>query len=340
MKQSFLEKFSKAHLPPTQFTRFEYEPEKCTHCKACVDTCPTSCLQWDEEKKEPYATGLGGMDLACIACNNCEAVCPGDCIRMRGAYRVLGGRYKTPEDKFGEMAFPQPFGQTDANRSFEEITKDLTETEKLLYERRSIRLYKNKPVPREILLRLVEAARFAPSAGNGQPVKFLIVTDPEVNREVDKRVARVVNITKNLYLGQSRWKKILFTILSAISINKWDQRPIAAMEKIIQSNDTITFGAPAVVHVLKDKRGISHPDVCTSIAAQNFVLAAHALGLGTCYIGFIASMIPYVPKVKKLLGIEYPYEIVTTICVGYPKMNYNRPVARGPVPVEWIEQNT
>ena len=162
--------------------------------------------------------------------------------------------------------------------------------------------------------------------------------DDTVDRELDKRISRIVGITKNLYLGQSRWKKILFTILSAISINKWDQRPIAAMEKIIQSNDTITFGAPAVVHVLKDKRGISHPDVCTSIAAQNFVLAAHALGLGTCYIGFIASMIPYVPKVKKLLGIEYPYEIVTTICVGYPKMNYNRPVARGPVPVEWIEQ--
>jgi len=336
MKQSFLEKFSKAHLPPTQFTRFEYEPEKCTHCKACVDTCPTSCLQWDTEKKEPYATGLDGIELACIACNNCEAVCPGDCIRMRGEYRVLEGRYKTPEDKFGDMTFPMPFGETDASRSYEEIAKDLTETEKLLYKRRSIRLFKNKPVPKELLQRITEAGRFAPSAGNGQPFKFLVVTDPETIKTVDKHCAKILTMIKKAYLGKGKLRKFLISLLSTISANKWDQRPIAAMEKVNQNNDSITFDAPAVIHVLKDKRGISHPDICTSLAAHNIVLAAHSLGLGTCYIGFIASTIPYAPKVKKMLGIEHPYELVTSICVGYPKLNYNRPVARGQVPVDWI----
>src|SRR6056297_1647842 len=304
MEQSFFEKFSKAHLPPTRFTRFEYEPEKCTHCKACVNTCPTSCLQWDEEKKEPYATGLDGMELACIACNNCEAVCPGECIRMRGEYRVLAGRYKTPEDKYGEMTPPRPFGEADAARDFETIAKDLTETEKLLYERRSIRLFKNQPV----------------------------------NKEVDRRCAKVLTMIKKAYVGQTRWRKALITLLSAISSNKWDQRPIAAMEKVNQNNDSITFGAPAVIHVLKDKRGISNPDICSAIAAQNLVIAAHSLGLGTCYVGFIASTIPYAPKVKKLLGLQYPYELVTSVCVGYPKIKYDTPVARGQVPVEWIEE--
>ncbi|MFP4225273.1 MAG: nitroreductase family protein [Desulfobacterales bacterium] len=339
MKQSFLEKFSKAHLPPTRFPRFEYEPENCTQCKACVDTCPTSCLQWDAEKKQPYATGLDGIELACIACNNCEAVCPGDCIRMRGEYRVLEGRYKTPEDKFGEMSFPRPFGENDAHRSYEEIARDLTETEKMLYERRSIRLFKNKPVPREILQRLVEAGRFAPSAGNGQPFKFLVVTDPETISAVDKQCAKVLTMIKKAYLGNGKLRKSLISLLSAISANKWDQRPIAAMEKVNQNNDSITFGAPVVIHVLKDKRGISHPDICTALAAHNMVLAAHSLGLGTCYIGFIASTIPYAPRVRKMLGIEYPYELVTSICVGYPKLKYDRPVARGQVPVEWIEAN-
>jgi nitroreductase len=67
------------------------------------------------------------------------------------------------------------------------------------------------------------------------------------------------------------------------------------------------------------------------------VLAAHAIGLGTCYIGFIASTVPYAPKIKKILGIEYPYEIVTSICVGHPKLKYDNPVHRGKVAVEWIE---
>lgn len=337
MQPFIYDRFTKAHLPPTQFFSFEYDAEKCTHCKACVLTCPTSCLQWDEDKKEPRATGLPGMALACIGCNNCEAVCPAGCIRMRGEYRVLKGRYKTPVDKFGDMTLPRPFGPKDAGRSFEEIEKDLTETEKIIYRRRSIRLFKQKPVEKELILRIIEAARFAPSAGNGQPCKFLVVTNREINRQVDEKCAKILHWIKRLYLGREWWRKLLIGILSAISANKWDQRPIAAMEKIDQTGGTITFGAPVVIHILKDKRGISHPDIDAAIAAHQMVLAAHSLGLGTCYVGFIASTIPYVPSVKKLLKLRYPYEVVTSLCIGYPKRPYDRPVGRAQVPVEWIE---
>ena len=337
MLNSFFHKFSFAHMPPTHFFRFEYEPDQCTHCKACVQTCPTSCLQWDDEKKEPVATGLSGIELACIGCNNCEAVCPADCIRMRGEYRVLKGRYKTPEDKFGDMTLPCPFGPNDRNRNFEEIEKDLTETEKIIYRRRSIRVFKDKPLSKELINRLIETARFAPSAGNGQPCKFLVVTNKEINRKVDQKCAKILKMINWLYAGQNRWRKILIAILSAISANKWDQRPIAAIEKLRMTNDSITFDAPAVIHVLKDKRGISQPDIDAAIAAHNLILAAHSIGLGTCYIGFIASTIPYVPAVKKILGIKYPYEIVLSICIGYPKLKYNIPVPRAQMPVEWIE---
>jgi nitroreductase/NAD-dependent dihydropyrimidine dehydrogenase PreA subunit len=335
--QPFFEKFTYAHMPPTRFFDFTYEPDKCTHCKACVLTCPTSCLQWDEIQKQPYATGLSGIELACIGCNNCEAVCPANCIRMRGEYQVLKGRYKTPPDKTGAMTLPMPFGTGDRDKSHEEIEQALTETEKIIYRRRSVRLFKNKPVPRETILRLIEAARFAPSAGNGQPCKFLVVTDREVNRKVDQKCAKVLKLINRLYAGQNRWRKILVSILSFFSASKWDQRPIAAMEKVRMTDGVITFDAPAVIHVLKDKRGISHPDIDAAIAAHNMVLAAHSLGLGTCYIGFIASTVPYVPSVKKILKIAYPYEIVTSICVGYPKLKYDDPVPRSPAAVDWIE---
>ncbi len=329
MKQSFYEKYSYAHMPPTQFFRFEYDPDKCTHCMTCVQTCPTSCLQWNEEKKEPFATGLSGIELACIGCNNCEAVCPAGCIRMRGEYRVLKGRYKTPEEKFGDITLPCPLGKTDRDRKFEDIEADLTETEKIIYRRRSVRIFKNKPVPKETINRIIEAARFAPSAGNNQPCKFLVVTDNQINNQVDKECARVLNMINRLYAGQNRWRKLLVSLLSAVSASKWDQRPIAAMEKVRMTNGCITFDAPVVIHVLKDKRGISHPDVDAAIAAQNIILTAHSIGLGTCYIGFIASTVPYAPKIKKILGITYPYELVVSICVGYPKLKYDKPVARG-----------
>jgi len=337
MLHSFFEKFSFAHMPPTQFFRFEYESDQCTHCKACVQTCPTSCLQWNEEKNEPYATGLSGIELACIGCNNCEAVCPADCIRMRGEYKVLRGRYKTPEDKTGDMTLPCPFGKNDLNRNFEDIENDLTETEKIIYRRRSVRLFKNKPLEKDLIKRLIEAARFAPSAGNGQPCKFLVVTNKEINRKVDQKCAKILKMINWLYAGQNRWRKIIISILSMISANKWDQRPIAAMEKVRMTNGTITFGAPAVIHVLKDKRGISQPDIDAAISAHTLILTAHSLGLGTCYIGFIASTAPYAPAIKKLLKIKYPYEIVTSICVGYPKLKYDKPVPRIKASIDWIE---
>jgi len=337
MEQSLLEKISYAHMPPTRTYQFEYESEKCTHCRLCTLSCPTSCLQWNEDKQTPYATGLSDIELACIGCNNCEVVCPALCIRMRGDYRVLIGRYKTPKEKYGDMLPPCPFGKTDLNRNFESISTKLTDTEKIIFKRRSVRLYKDKPVEKELLHRILEAGRFAPSAGNGQPLKFLVVTDKKINRKVDKASAKVLHLIKKTYSGTGKWRKFLIGLLSLISVNKWDQRPIAAMEKVDQTNGMITFNAPVVIHVLKDKRGISHPDVDAAIAAQNIVLTAHAIGLGTCYIGFIASTAPYARAIKKILGITYPYEIVTSICVGYPKIIYDKPVPRGRVPMEWIE---
>jgi len=334
---AILERYTNAHLPPTIFPNFEFDPEKCVHCKLCADSCPTSCLQWDEEKRMPYATGFKGMDLACIACNNCEAVCPTKAIRMRGEYRVLYGRYKTPDDKVGEMRGPMPFGEKDIERDFGDIEKELTEVERVIYRRRSIRLFRKKPVPKELIDRIIEAARFAPSSGNGQPCKFVVVTNRDVIDKVDRQCAKLLDMIKWMYAGKDKWRDIAITLSSYFMVNEMDQRPIAAIEKVKQVGGSITWGAPVVIHVLADSRGIANPPLDTGIATQNLVLAAHSLGLGTCYIGFIASAIKFLPWLKKDLHIEYPYELVTSISVGYPRGKLDNPVARGPVPVEWIE---
>lgn len=338
MKQSLVEKISGAHFPKTKVYEFEFDKNSCTHCKMCVQTCPTSCLQWNEADKVPYATALDDLELACLGCNNCESICPSQSIRARGEYRVLEGRYKTPEDQFGAMTLPSPVeGKTDQEDE-SVIPAQLNEVEKVIYNRRSTRVFKNKSVPKELINRILEAARFAPSAGNGQPWKFIVVTDQDLSNAIDKQCAGVLKMLLWLYRGKQFWRKFSVSLMSLLMVNKWDQRPFAAMEKIKHIDKRpVTFNAPVVIHVLKDKRGISHPDVDVSIAAQNLVLTAHSLGLGTCYIGFIASTIKYAPKIKKMLGFDYPYELVTSICVGYPKVKQQaRPVPRRPLSVEWI----
>lgn len=334
MKQSILDKMKGAHIPETRSFRLEIDEKTCKSCRMCVDTCPTSCLKWDAEKGLPYGTGLGSLALACLGCNNCEAICPSGSIRARGEYRVISGRYKTPEDQAGEMTSYSPLNDA----SGLEDEPKLNETEQVIYNRRSIRIFKEKPVPEALIRRVIEAARFAPSAGNGQPWKFIVVTDRAFSDRIDQECAKILKMISWLYTGRQWWRKFSVTALSLFQINKWDQRPIAAMEKIRHlEKGRVTFNAPVVIHLLKDKRGISHPDADVAIAAQNLVLAAHSLGLGTCYIGFIASTIKYAPKIRKMLGFDYPYELVTSICLGYPKVkSQNQPVPRRPVSIDWI----
>jgi len=331
------EKYIGAHLPATQWPRFEFDAEKCTHCRTCYKACPTSCIQWDEERRIPYATGLGAIELACISCNTCEAVCPAQCIHVRGEYRVLRGRYKTPAEKSGGMSPPRPLGGHNPGGPFEEIEQDLTETERVIYRRRSIRLFKKKAVPKELIDRIIEAARYAPSAGNNLPWKFVVVTNTDIIGHVDRECARITDFVKKIYLGTGLWRKCIITLMSCLQVNNMDQRPFCALEKVTQLGGSITWGAPVLIHILADKRAIGSPGLDTGIAAQNLVLAAHSLGLGTCYIGIIQSVIKYLPKLKKRLGIESPYKLVTSICVGYPRGDFDNPVWRGPVPVEWID---
>jgi nitroreductase/formate hydrogenlyase subunit 6/NADH:ubiquinone oxidoreductase subunit I len=338
MKQALTEKVSYAHFPPTQGFRFEFESDQCTGCGMCAKACPTSCIQWDKEKKRPYVTALKSLNPACIGCNNCESICPVRCIRVRGEYRVLEGRYKTPEDKFGDMVPVSPFDQSYKAANFDDFEKRLTETESVIFKRRSIRIYQKKPVSKEIIHRIIEAARFAPSAGNCQPWKCVIVTNSDLNNRINKKCASVLEKFRWAYSGDLQWwRRSVVSLMSLLQVNNWDQRPFSAMEKMNQIGGNLTFNAPVVIHFLKDYRGIGHPSMDVAIAAQNLVLAAHSLGLGTCYIGFIASAIKYVPVVKKWLKIEYPYELVISICVGYPKNKQDKPVPRGKLPVEWIE---
>jgi nitroreductase/NAD-dependent dihydropyrimidine dehydrogenase PreA subunit len=333
----FLEKLRFAHYPPTIYPTLVFDREKCKSCKACFQACPTSCIQWDDEAKYPYATGLGGMDVACLGCNNCESVCPTGAIKFRGEYRVLKGRYKTPDDKPTEMVFPMPFGERDSGRSFEEIEKELTETERVIYRRRSIRLFQDKPVPRELIERIIEAARWGPSAGNCQPWKFVVMANKQKIEELDRQCAKLLYGLKSVYIGEQRWRRVLVSLLSYLMVNNLDQRPFAALEKVKQSDGIICFGAPVVIHVLKDKRGIGNPDLDTGLACQNLVLAAHSLGLGTLYIGLIVNALKYLPgSVKKGIGVKYPYDLVTSICVGYPRGKIDNPIARARCPVEWI----
>jgi len=143
-------------------------------------------------------------------------------------------------------------------------------------ERRSIRNYEPKAVPEEKVTQVLEAGRWAPSASNSQPWKFIVVRDEEVRNEL----ARVA--TYGRFLAQ----------------------------------------APVAIAVVIDPRASNHPVEDGAAATQNMLLAAHALGLGTCWIGSYDS--GYEESAKEVLGIAGDKRLLALISLGYPAESPSR----------------
>ena len=188
----------------------------------------------------------------------------------------------------------------------------------LMRERRSIRDFQQDPVDEATLLRLVEAASWAPSAGNRQDWFFSIVTDPTRKAEMGQAV-------------RTRWREI-------IAANR-DLGVIDEVKRYAATFDSFTQ-APAVVvvsarkpdalqrHMLGDAVGATVGSATSAaMAAQNLMLAAHALGLGSCCMtGALAAR----EELARLIGLEGKQAIICLVALGKPANTPSAP-ARKPV---------
>jgi nitroreductase len=69
---------------------------------------------------------------------------------------------------------------------------------------------------------------------------------------------------------------------------------------------------------------------------QNMVLAAHSIGLGTCWVGFV-ELLRFGQKWKRRLGVEFPYDICEGLAVGYPVGKPDGIIPRETVETDWYE---
>jgi nitroreductase/NAD-dependent dihydropyrimidine dehydrogenase PreA subunit len=328
-----------AYLPEMELPVRTVDETKCTKCGRCFHSCPTYGYRW-KKGDVPRPVGFGGFEQACLNCGNCIVVCPVDAITMSGCFSIRSGRYKGLLEK--RMAPPDPTGAGATKENYTEIEPELTEVERGIYTRRSNRLFRDKPVPKALLHRILEAGRFAPSAGNCQPYRFIVITNQNVIKEFERRSMVSLRLLKNLYLSKSGkrslFKSIVFSIASYLMINKMDPRPFTAMEKADRTENKMFFDAPVVILILKDKRGVSNPDLDAGICSQNMVLAAHSLGLGTCYVSLPMTPLasPLMAGFRKRIGIVPPFEAVTSLAIGYAKGKIDKPVLRDTPGTKWI----
>jgi len=331
----FLEKYRKVVEPAGKTCTPVIDLEKCKGCGYCVRICPLGALRVKNKKAvaEPWMKMGDNLYPSCFGCRDCTAVCPEGAITVEGAMVIEEGYYKSQYPQ-RPIKLPEPLGES------KPMNKDMdgaTEVERVIYRRRSNRIFKKDPVPSEMIDRLLEAGRYAPTAGNSQTVKYIVVNDKAVIDEIKDGIMPVLTLLADNYRRKNFFIRTAMSWYGLKKPGDMDIRPIYAVAALNAPGSKLHLfhHAPTLIIVLGDRRSVSDYRLDCGIAAQNIVLAAHSLGLGTCYVGF-SKLLKFNRKLKKKLGIKKPYEVLTSICVGYPKVPQDGIVPRERTPVVWI----
>lgn len=163
-----------------------------------------------------------------------------------------------------------------------------------IMKRRSVRLYESKPISRDILQTLINAGNAAPTGGNAQNWRFVVV--------------------------ENRAFKDKLMSLAVPKYKKWMEKappPLIELRKQIDAtvSDPIYYDAPAIFFVIGS--GMT-ADFDTPMVCENIMLAARSLGLGSCWVYF-GQLALDDQEVRKALEMHEGEKVYGPILLGYPK---------------------
>ena len=296
-------------------------PEKCTGCGLCIQNCPFKCWKMGENEIPRLRDGY-----ACFSCFNCLVACPVDAISIVSTYKVAGGYFDTG---FPPVKMPQEPRDAEGNPA------RWTEVERVIMSRRSVRNFKEDPVPEPLIRRVLEAGRFAPSAGNMQPWKFTVVTDKKFIAELEEVAYNVNAELYNLYINDDTAMKVFAMVGGTLPAPVFDSRVIVGgFGAVVRKDLPLFFNAPCVIFVGAHEK-LVEPAMHIGVCGQNMVLTAKSLGLGCCWSNF-GRDVRLVPEIKAKLGFDNGWNIMTSICLGYPKFKQEGIVPRMFRPITWF----
>ncbi len=171
------------------------------------------------------------------------------------------------------------------------------QVEEVIKKRKSIRKYSAKPVEKEKIIKIAEAARLSPSASNKQPWRFVAITDKELLEKAAGSLGAI-----------NSWARTAPCIIVGCSVKK----------------DIITHW------IAEPLSGVRYHILDMGIAMEHMVLQAEELGLSTCWVGWFDER-----KLKKLLNLPLNWRIASLLTLGYRAENYE-PKATKRLPLDRI----
>lgn len=195
--------------------------------------------------------------------------------------------------------------------------------------RRSVRFYQDKPVPREIIEAIIDAGNWAPTGNNGQSWRFVVVQDRAF---MQKLINAALPVWKAVIDG---WLKSEDDFTRRYFIDFWPRcfgwPSLTYKETMKRARDLETgvyWDAPVIIFVVGH-----HVEEC-SLVCQNMMIAAQSLGLGSCIVGF-GAQVTGDPGVVNVLELKENEKIYGPVVFGYPKIVPEPPPKKAPV-VKWI----
>jgi nitroreductase/NAD-dependent dihydropyrimidine dehydrogenase PreA subunit len=266
--------------------------ESCIGCGICVKDCFPQDIEIIEGKAEIH-------NVTCMNCGHCIAVCP---------------RNAVISDKL-DMNMVKEYNQ-------EEFSLDADHLLNFIKFRRTVRQFKAKEVPQDLILKIIEAGRFTQTGSNSQNVAYTVV-EKELNKLKELTYVSLKDI------GETMLRDPKMAGSPVLRYAGMWVRMLEDYHRDPKKNDRLFFNAPTVIVIS------AASVVDATLAASNMELMTNALGLGTFFSGFFVRAAQNNPELQQLLEIKEGHQISLCMIIGYPAVTYYRTVPRKEADISW-----
>lgn len=282
--------------------------DKCKGCGLCVKVCPA--LVFELREKKSYVK----YGEACFACGHCWAACPEGAVFQQDV----------------ETATSLKPGSNPA------VLPDKLQL--LFRERRSTRLFTEKPISKEQLMQIIDAGRYAPTGSNRQNVQYIVVSGKE---KVSELRLLVESFMENTFKAMQN-KLVSFFLAMKYGRATIDMMRYYALgyQSAKESKENIAyfplpFGSAVIIAHIQSPSSDSSALFNCAIALYNCSLMAHSMGIGSCFLGFVQMAADMDRNTRQWLGIPKQNRASGAMVLGYPNVKYRRLVERKSPEIIW-----